>query len=285
MNRSIACQISISSAPFACLGDKKYYDFLGTIDVMKHIIPKSIVDGFELQMEPEWDCERPPLTDKEFADWKTTPKFTAEEILELLKSENLPILSVHASRDIGNYFCSGRKRDWKKGKKVACDALFLAKELGAEVCVFHLWNTRAAKFNLKQVKELFQEVTDQFSNVKAAVENIPTSCKDATPLTLVREFDYVTLDLRWAAMYDELASFQLIVHRLVNVHLRGKLEAKRWVLDRSSFSFYEALNKIRNVWGYKGLLTLEREGTLNSLLFSDFVEAMKHLRSLIYDDA
>jgi sugar phosphate isomerase/epimerase len=276
--------ISISSAPFACLGDKKYYDLLGTVDVMKRILSESIVDGFELQMQPEWDREQPPLTDTEFADWTTTPKYTAREILELLKGENLPILSVHASRDIGNYFCSSKKWDWEKGKKVARDALFLAKELGAEICVFHLWNTRAEKFNLKRLKELFQEVAEQFSSIKASVENIPTCHKDATPFRLVREFEHVTLDLRWAAMYNEFALFQSIVDKLANVHLRGKLEGKRWLLDRSSFSFYEAVNKIKNEWGYKGLLTVEREGTLNSLNFSDFVEAMKHLRSLIHDD-
>jgi len=283
VNGSVECLISISSAPFACLGDKKYYDLLGTIDVMKRIVSESIVDGFELQLEPEWDPERPPLTDTEFADWTTTPKYTVEEILELLKGENLPILSVHASRDIGNYLCSSRKRDWEKGKNVAHDALFLAKELEAEVCVFHLWNTRAVKLDLKHVKDLFQEVTDQFSSVKATVENIPTCHKGATPFTLVKEFEHVTLDLRWAAMYDEFAEFQSIVHKLANIHLRGKLEGKRWVLDRSSFSLHKAVSRIKNVWGYKGLLTLEREGTLDSLRLRDFVEAMKDLRIMIYD--
>ncbi len=277
--------ISLSSAPFACLGDKKYYDLLGTVEVMERVMSESIVDGFELQIQPEWDSERPPLTDTEYADWTKTPKYTAEDILELLRNRNLPILSVHASRDIGNYLCSRRKRDWKKGQKVAYDALFLAKELGAKICVFHLWDTRATEVNLNHVKELFLKTADQFSSVEVSIENIPTCDRNATPFTLAKEFEHVTLDLRWATMYDEFASFQSIVHKLNNIHLRGKLQRKKWVLERSSCSFHYAVSKIKNAWGYRGLLTLEREGILDNSCFNDFVEAMKDLHGTIFDNA
>ncbi len=277
----MACLISVSSAPFACLGDKKYYDLLGTIDVMKCILSESIVDGFELQVEPEWDREQSPLTDAEFADWTKTPKYTREEVLELLREERLPILSVHASRDIGNYLCSNKNRDLEKGKQVAYDALFLANELGARVCVLHLWNTWATNFNLKYIKEILHEVSDQFPGVKASVENIPTHMKEFTPFELVKEFDNVTLDLRWAAMYDELDAFKSVVNKLANVHLRGRLDGEGWVLDCSSFGFYEAVKKIKGDWGYKGLLTLEREGKLDSSRFDDFVKAVRNLRAMI----
>ena len=53
-------QISVSSAPIAKLGNKRYYDLLGTLEVMKKIYRESIVDGFELQLQPEWDSENPP---------------------------------------------------------------------------------------------------------------------------------------------------------------------------------------------------------------------------------
>ena len=74
--------ISASSAPVAGFGDKEYYDLLGTIEVMKKILGESVVDGFELQLEPEWDSENPPLTDADWADWTKTPKYTREEIVE-----------------------------------------------------------------------------------------------------------------------------------------------------------------------------------------------------------
>ncbi|MGC9201162.1 MAG: sugar phosphate isomerase/epimerase family protein [Thermoproteota archaeon] len=274
------CLISVSSAPVAKLGDKEYYDLIGTIDVMKKIFSKSVVNGFELQLEPEWDSNNPPLTDKDLADWTKTPKYTAEEILNILKRESLPILSVHASRDVGSYLCSNRKCDWEKGKQVIYDALFIASELGASVCVFHLWDTWATSFDLNHIQETFHEITRQFPNVKASVENIPTHLKGYTPFALVKLFDYITLDLRWVALYDELDTFKLIIDKIVNVHLRGKLRDNKWILDQSSFGFYEALNKIKNNWRYRGLLTMEPDGRLNSSCFHNFIEAMKTLQTM-----
>ena len=60
--------ISVSSAPIAGLSNKEYYDLLGTIEVMKNVLKEGIVDGFELQLEPEWDAENAPLTDTDWAD-------------------------------------------------------------------------------------------------------------------------------------------------------------------------------------------------------------------------
>lgn len=279
----MGCLLSLSSAPFACLGDKKYYDLQGTIDVMKQVFSKSVVDGFELQLEPEWDSKQPPLSDRECADWTKTPKYTAQQVSDLLRGQGLPILSVHASRDIGIYLCSNRDSDLESGREVARDALFVASELNASVCVFHLWDTWATSFNTDRIHVLFTEITDGFPNVKASVENIPTHLSGSTPFTLVRDFEHVTLDLRWAALYDELDKFQSISDKLANVHLRGRLDGERWVIDRSSFDFYEGLKKITHNWKYEGLLTLEREGTLNSSHFNDFVRATGDLSRLVHE--
>jgi len=48
--------------------------------------------------------------------------------------------------------------------------------------------------------------------------------------------------------------------RIANVHLRGRLEGSRWVLEGAPFGFYEALDTIRGKWGYAGLLTMKRGG-------------------------
>jgi sugar phosphate isomerase/epimerase len=272
------CLVSVSSAPIAALGDKKYYDLVGTISVLKRILSKSIVDGFELQLEPEWDSKNPPLTDGDFADWAKTPKYTAKEVVTLLKNETLPILSVHASRDIGNYLCSNQERDLEKGKQAIYDALFIADELKARVGVFHVWDTWATSFDLDQIQEVLLEIARQFPKVKASVENVPTHLKGSTPSDLVKHFDYVTLDLRWAALYNELSAFKPIVDKIVNVHLRGKLGKGKWVLDCSSFDFYDALKKLKDDWGYKGLLTIEPEGAMDSSCFSNFVKAMETIR-------
>lgn len=271
--------ISVSSAPIAGFGDKEYYDLTGTTDVMKKVFKESVVDGFELQLEPEWDCENAPLTDTDWADWNKTPKFNAEEIVELIKSEGLPILSVHASRDIGSYLCSDKERHWKKGKRVIYDSLLIAETLGAEICVFHLWDTWKTNFEPQKVKSMLLEMADQFPKVKASVENIPTHLEGYTPFRLARSFEHVTLDLRWATMYKELDAFESIINGIVNVHMRGSLKERKWVLERSDFDFYEALNKIRKKWRYSSLLTVEPEGRIDGSLFESFLEAMHTLKT------
>ncbi len=271
--------ISVSSAPIAKLGNKRYYDLIGTLEVMRKVYRESVVDGFELQLQPEWDSENPPLTDAQFADWTKTPKFTIAEILGLLEQQRLPILSVHASRDIGSYLCSDRKRDHEKGKRLIYEATFLAESLGAEVCVFHLWDTWRTDFDVDKLKEDFLDVTTRIPNVRASVENIPTHLEDRTPFSLAKLFDYVTLDTKWASLYDELNRFESIINKVVNVHLRGSLKEGRWFLDSAGFGFYETLNLIRNTWEYSEILTVEPGGGRDRSLFSSFVEAMKSLRA------
>jgi hypothetical protein len=274
----MASLISVSSAPIAGYGDKEYYDLLGTLEVMKTIFRESVVDGFELQLEPEWDIEKPPVTDIILADWTKTPKYSAEEIVALVAKAKLPILSVHASRDVGNYLCSNREKDWERGRRVIHEALSIAEGLHSKVCVFHLWDTWKTDFDVHHIKRIFSDTVSQFPKVSASVENIPTHLKGFTPVELVRSFDFVTLDLRWAALYGELDSFESIVDTIVNVHMRGKLQGGRWFMDRSSFSFYEALDKIRRKWKYTGLLTMEPEGEINASFMKDFLKAMHHLR-------
>ena len=272
--------ISVSSAPIAKLDNRRYYDLLGTIEIMKKVLRESVVDGFELQLQPEWDSENPPLTDIEYADWTKTPKYTVAEILAILEKQELPILSVHASRDIGCYLCSSRERDHEKGRRLIHDALFLSDDLGAKVCVFHLWDTWKTKFDVQGLRKEFLDITAQFANIKASVENIPTHLKGYTPFSLVKLFDYVTLDIKWASLYNELKKFESITDKIVNVHLRGSLAEDRWLLDSSNFGFYEALDTIRNKWNYSGLFTVEPEGKRDRSLFNSFVKAMQSLRKV-----
>jgi hypothetical protein len=123
------------------------------------------------------------------------------------------------------------------------------------------------------------EIAGQFPKVKASVENIPTHLEGHTPFGLVKSFEYVTMDLRWAAMYKELDAFKSIFNAIVNVHLRGSLKESKWVLERSDFGFYEALHKIRKEWKYSGLLTVEPEGRRDGSLFERFLEAMRTLKN------
>jgi len=214
-----------------------------------------------------------------FADWTKTPKYTVSEILALLEKQKLPILSVHASRDVGSYLCSNRKRQYEKGKRLTYDTLFLADNLGVKICVFHLWDTWKTKFDVHRLKKDFLKITSQFAQIKASVENIPTHLKKHTPSSLVKLFDCVTLDTKWASLYNELSLFKPMISKVVNVHLRGTLREDRWFLNSPNFGFYEALDLIRDRWKYSGLLTVEPEGKRDMSLFSSFVKAMKSLRT------
>jgi sugar phosphate isomerase/epimerase len=271
--------VSVSSAPIAKLGGSRYYDLVGTIEVMKRVWKESVVDGFELQVEPEWDSENPPLSDGQFADWTRIPKYSTTEVLEIVKCERLPILSVHANRDIGGYLCSDRSKEREKGKHLIVDSLYLAQNLASKVCTFHLWDTWKTDFNVQSLKEALFSLAAGFPEVKASVENIPTHLKGYSPFRLCSLFDSVTLDLRWASMYSELDAFESIIGKVTNVHLRGRLDGNRWLMEKSNFDFYETLTKIRNDWGYSGLLTLEPEGPMDQSNMDGFLEAMRSLRA------
>lgn len=114
----------------------------------------------------------------QFADWTKTPKYTVDDILRIIKKQSLPILSVHASRDIGTYLCSSREQDNEKGRQLIHDSLHLASDLGAQVCVFHLWDTWKTKIKWQELKKDLHDMIYPFAKVKASVENIPTHLKD-----------------------------------------------------------------------------------------------------------
>jgi hypothetical protein len=67
---------SVSTSALAQLAGGKYYDLASSLRVMKMVFDAEAVDGFELQLLPEWDKEGPPLTDAHFADSAKTPKGT-----------------------------------------------------------------------------------------------------------------------------------------------------------------------------------------------------------------
>ena len=270
--------ISISVAPTTKMIGKRYYDLPGTLELMERLCQESVIDGFEFQNLAEWDADNPPRDEgeKRLAAWNNSQKHTTEEIATLLQETRLPILSVHANRDVGICLCSGQEDDLNTGKRLIHEALYLAEKVGAPVCVFHLWDTWKEAFDPGVLQDTLHEIAVQFPCVKASVENIPTHLAGFTPFELVKRFEWITLDLRWAALYDELDKFESVKEHIVNVHLRGRLEGSEWVLDSAPFHFYEALDTVRSEWGYSGLLTMEPEGLRGD--WENLVAAMSSLR-------
>jgi sugar phosphate isomerase/epimerase len=270
--------VSLSATPATIMVQRPYYDLLGTVTMMERLLCESAVDGFEVQNIAEWKKENPPqddVTGDRYTAWKKSPKYTVEEVAVLL--EGVPVLSIHGNRDVGIYLCSAEEKKEKKGKDLICESLLLAEKVGAGICVFHLWDTWKSHIDVPALHKYLDGVAVDYPGVKAAVENIPTHTK-RTPYDLVKDFEWVTLDLRWAAMYDELEKFESVKDRIVNVHVRGRLHHGTWVLTQAPFGVYEALKTIKG-WGYKGLLTVEPEGGLDKGRWEELVQAMKSVKN------
>ncbi|MGD2251245.1 MAG: hypothetical protein PVF58_22840 [Candidatus Methanofastidiosia archaeon] len=269
--------ISISVTPVTGVVSRPYYDLQGTVSVMELMVKAGAVDGFELQYLAEWDTKGPPLDDvsgHRCTAWENSPKYTLDDVVEYI--EGLPVLSVHGNRDIGINMC-GQGVD--EGITKICNALELAQRVGASVCVFHIWDTWKSVIDLTHIKEVLDGITPGYT-VTAAVENVPTHVKGVTPFDLVKEFEWITFDIRWAAMYDEFDKFEAVKDKIVNVHLRGELKNGRWVLNKAPFTLDEALVTLEE-WGYSGLLTMEPEGGITEGGIDDLVEAMVSLRKRI----
>lgn len=254
--------LSISIAPASLVNQRPYYDLPGAIDLMERLLRAEAVDGFEFQNLAEWDAREPPRAEREKRSdaWNSSPKYTVQEVADWLRRANLPILSVHANRDVGICLCSDRATDIDRGRVLIHESLYLAEQVGASVCVFHLWDTWREAFDLAVLQSVLNEAAPQYPRVRASVENVPTRLMGSTPFEMVSQFEWVTLDLRWAALYNELDRFKSIKERIINVHLRGRLDGTRWVLDDGPFGFYQALDTMRSQWKYSGLLTMEPDG-------------------------
>lgn len=269
--------LSLSAAPTTGIIQNPYYDLPSTLTVMNRLLQESVVDGFEMQNLAEWDRENPPRDDvngNRFTAWEKSPKYTVEEIAGFL--EGLPVLSVHANRDVGIYLCSDEEKDITKGKRLIHESLSLAEKVGAGVCVVHLWDTWKNRFEVEKLQPVLYEIAPLYPGVKAAVENVPTHLEGFTPFDLVKEYEWITLDLRWAALYDELDKFESVKEKIVNIHLRGQLQGNTWVLTQAPFTFYEAVDTIK-AWRYTGLLTMEPE-RLRDSTWENLVAAMATLR-------
>jgi hypothetical protein len=131
---------------------------------------------------------------------------------------------------------------------------------------------------LDKLERIFSTIAKQFPGIKASVENIPTHLKGYTPFSLVKLFDNVILDAKWASMYDEFNMFEAIMGKIANIHLRGSLKNDKWFLDSPNLDFYEALDTVRNEWKHSGLLTVEPEDNKGKSFFDSFIKAMRSLR-------
>ena len=270
-------------APLARLIGKPFYDLEANVEVMERVWAESVLDGFEFQNLAEWDAANPPRDEGERrpAYWTDSRKYAVDQIADTILETGLPILSVHANRDVGILLCSDRAEDFARGKRLVGESLWLASKVGADACVFHLWDTWKGAFDVGRLRGVLDEIAPRYPDVRASVENVPTHLPGRTPLDLASEFHWITLDLRWAALYDEWERFEALAGRIANVHLHGRVVEGRWALDPAwalsgRTDFCGVLAAMRDRWGYSGLLTVER--VPGDVPWRDFVSAIASLR-------
>ncbi|MFX1568144.1 MAG: hypothetical protein ACFFCV_07235 [Promethearchaeota archaeon] len=277
--------LSFSTSPLTRIIDAKYYDFESTLKVMRKLWDFSVIQGYELQHLAEWQANSAPLDNDPRYDrhsaWKESIKYSVDEIGEKVNNLGISILSVHGNRDIGILCCSDKSEDINNARRIIQEGIEIAIQVKARICVFHMWDTFNIKFNPSIQKEIINEMSEKYSNIKLSVENIPTKIPEHTPYDLIKDFKWITLDIRWAVLYDELKRFYKVKDKIVNIHLRGILKGKRWILERSSYSFYEVLDMIINEWNYNGLLTIEPEGGLIRASWEDLIEAISSINKVI----
>lgn len=270
--------LSLSIAHPNRLRDQHYADLPGTLALMQNLQRQDLVDGFEFQHLAEWDASAPPRDDgdKRLAAWQASEKYTVDALADALNAAGVNVTSVHANRDVGVCLCGETPADVARGELLFHDAMRLAAAVGAEVCVVHLWDTWKTEFNVGRLYEVYDAITSQYPTVKAAIENVPSHLSCCTPFELAESFRWITLDTRWAAMYDELDRFQAVQNQIANVHLQGILHDGRWAQHNDGHDFYAILEVIRS-WGYDGLWTLETSG-LHDAAWDDFVAALATVR-------
>jgi hypothetical protein len=275
--------ISVTVAPLAKLLGRPFYDLPANLEVMRRLWRESVLDGFEFQHTAEWDAYGPPRDEGErrLVYWQAAAKHTVDQIAARLCEVGLPILSVHANRDVGLLLCSESAEDVARGKHLIRQSLSLCEQVGAGVCVFHLWDTWKEAFDVGFLRDALAEIAARYPGIRAAVENVPTHLAGCTPFELVKQFEWIVLDWRWAAVYDEWERFGSVVDRIADVHLHGEVREGRWALDprwalAGRMDFDAALVEMCHGWGYGGLLTVERLPP--DVSWGEYVAAIRSLR-------
>jgi hypothetical protein len=143
--------------------------------------------------------------------------------------------------------------------------------------VFFIFGTRGKKIDLAGLQKVYEERRKRFSNIEFSVENIPTMIEGKTPFQLMQGFEWRTLDLKWASMYNEFDLFAEAVEKVDNVHVQGKCQDGSFVPTVGSLDYEKALERIVSV-GYSGVFTLELEGKAS---YDDIAKYVKKLRKLV----
>jgi sugar phosphate isomerase/epimerase len=266
--------VSASTGFLPRLEGCKFYELPSVLRMMRRFHKDSQADGFELGLLPEWDDEGPPLTPTSAP--ANCEKHTVKEICDAIEREGLRILTVHANRDVGAYLCLNTLSMVAKGERLAEEALEATQRLGARVCVFHIWPSWKESFDVNRLLEIYARLVDRHAEIEVSVENVPTVNKNQTPFSLAEKFKHITLDLKWASMYNEFEQFIDVMERVDNIHVQGKHTNDTFTPSTGALNYDDAFRRIKRA-GYDGLLTIELEGTASYESILSYISKLKRL--------
>jgi hypothetical protein len=261
---------------------RKYYDLGATLYVMRTLVQEGAVDGFEFELLAEWNPDWPPIDkdtrfDRRF-EWENSRKYDVSRLATLIEKAEVPVFSIHANRDIGMLLCSGQPELVDRGRTLIEQALALARRVKARVCVFHLWDAWTTNVDFAGLHRLIDDETSAFPGIKIAVENIPTYDTSLTPFSVVRDFPWITLDLKWATLYHEFERFQDVRQKIANIHFHGNLRGGRWVLNEMDRDCPAVYREVVQDWDYRDLITLEAEEDFSDLLWNELISGISSVR-------
>ena len=151
-------------------------------------------DGFELMMLKAWYDKLP-------------------EVADALERAGVKTPTIHFEKDVGALLSLGSEEDKEEGLRLFTLNADMAKAVGAEKAVFHLWDGRFSEAQLAGAisrLDALYEICDK-RGVRLAVENVP--CRKPTPLenilSISRAFPEAgfTFDTRHASYMDQCGAF------------------------------------------------------------------------------
>lgn len=187
-------------------------------NLLKDIAPRLRCDGLELLMYDTWyGLER--------------------ELAAVIKNLPLPVFVFHLEKSIGELVSHRRLNEALEYMEINCA---LAKDVGAEKLVLHLWNGIISDKNIEYNMEcygLLEEIANKHGLI-LTVENVV--CSEKSPMAhlcaLIERYPQIkfTFDTKMADFHKELdliydANYRHVVTNFDHLHINDRLgEYKDW---------------------------------------------------------
>ncbi len=244
----------------------------------------------EVVLHPDWRPGLPPRS-KQPDPPGTSGTLTSGEIVSRLREAmartGARIRSIHANRDLGTFLGARDSGTRRIAAELLEETIGIAREVGAGIIVLHPWNSWAGAVDLEHIAVPIIEAS-RSSEAVLTVENIPLSAPEWSQAEamvgladLLPDAVGFTLDLSWSSMYGNFDELLVLLSRVKNVHVQGRLmtgDDREWLHPRAGNMDLDASIRRLCRLGYDGQWTLELNRPRSP---TDFRRGIKHLQTLI----